>query len=103
MTDLLLVLENKYPKSYGYFIDYYFNQFDNRDLKLETLSFEMGLGVFLSFFTQINNYFKLDGIISQFIPFVFGYGDKLTIKEEYKENQTVILDTDEDTIILDIN
>ena len=59
MTDLLHTLSNNSPKAYGYFCDYYTNEFDNRDLKLENISFEMGLGVFLSFFTQINSDIEL--------------------------------------------
>jgi hypothetical protein len=55
MTDLLKELITDSPKAYSYFTDYYLNEFDNRDLKLESLPFEMGLGVFLSFFTHINS------------------------------------------------
>ncbi len=59
MTDFLHSLSTDYAKAYGYFLDYYNNNFDNRGLKLENLPFEMALGVFLSFFTQINSDIEL--------------------------------------------
>ena len=59
MTDLLNELITDSPKAYSYFIDYYLNEFDNRNLKFEDLPFEMGLGVFLNFFTHINSDIEL--------------------------------------------
>ena len=59
MTDLLEDLVTKTPKGYGYFLEYYNTEFDNRGLELQEIPFEMGLGVFFSFFNHINSDFEL--------------------------------------------
>jgi hypothetical protein len=59
MIDLLKELSEDYTKGYGYFTDYYSNEFDNRGFKLDQLPFEMGLGIFLSFFNNINSDIEL--------------------------------------------
>ena len=59
MQELLNSISTEYSKAYSYFQDYYNDEFDNRGLKLEDLPFEMGLGVFLSFFNHINSDIEL--------------------------------------------
>lgn len=59
MRDLLKELTEEFPKAFSYFTDYYTNEFDNRNLKLEDLPFEMGLGIFLTFFNHINSDIEL--------------------------------------------
>jgi hypothetical protein len=55
MKDFLESIKSNWPKAFHYFEDYYNNDFDNRNLRLENLPFEMSVGVFLNFFTQINS------------------------------------------------
>lgn len=59
MQELLNSISTEYSKAYSYFQDYFNDEFDNRGLKLEDLPFEMGLGVFLSFFNHINSDIEL--------------------------------------------
>ena len=50
-------IKTKTPKAFGYFIDFYENEFEGKliNVDFETLAFELQLGVFVRFFDQINS------------------------------------------------
>lgn len=50
-------INNKTPKAFGYFMDFYENEYDGKleNIPFETLAFELQLGVFIRFFDQINS------------------------------------------------
>ena len=52
------IIENS-PKAFKYFEDCYSESFDSSKYPLASIPFEMTLGVFISFFTQINSDIEL--------------------------------------------
>ena len=58
MEELLNYISVDTAKAFKYFEEYYDN-FDNKGIALKDLPFEMGLGVFVSFFTSINSDIEL--------------------------------------------
>ncbi len=59
MKSFLESINKNFPKSFKYFEDYYSENFDDEKFPLESLNFEMGLGLFLSFFNHINSDIEL--------------------------------------------
>ena len=53
-------IKSSSPKAYGYFIEYYTNEYEFKLTQdFESLPFDFQLGVFVSFFNQINGDLQL--------------------------------------------
>ena len=51
-------IKQSWPKAWKYFLDYYSTEFPEQNLDIENVEFELQLGVFISFFNQINMDFQ---------------------------------------------